>query len=72
MDLRAILMIAALVIATIFWMVVFIIFYHLTRFGIGTLPKKFSAAFLAGSVALFLWNASTYFSLDLVPLIKLL
>lgn len=36
----------------VYWGTVFIILYHLTRFGIGTQPKKFAAAFLFGSVIL--------------------
>jgi hypothetical protein len=37
----------------LYWAMVFIIFYHLTRFGIGTQPKRFAALFLLGSVLLF-------------------
>jgi hypothetical protein len=36
-----------------FWTFVFIIFYHLVRFGIGTQPKILSAVFIFGSFALF-------------------
>jgi hypothetical protein len=37
----------------IYWGMVFVIFYHLTRFGIGTQPKRFAAIFLLGSVLIF-------------------
>ncbi|MEX2013354.1 MAG: hypothetical protein WD897_00360 [Parcubacteria group bacterium] len=36
----------------IYWVIAFIILYHLSRFGIGVQPKKFAAAFLFGSVVL--------------------
>jgi len=35
-----------------YWLVAFTILYHLTRFGIGVQPKKFSAIFLLGSITL--------------------
>lgn len=35
-----------------YWVVAFIILYHLTRFGIGVQPKKFATMFLFGSVVL--------------------
>lgn len=37
----------------LYWFVAFIILYHLTRFGIGTQPKRFAATFLMGSVIIF-------------------
>ncbi|OHA96444.1 MAG: hypothetical protein A3D49_00955 [Candidatus Zambryskibacteria bacterium RIFCSPHIGHO2_02_FULL_43_37] len=37
----------------VFWGATFVIFYHLTRFGIGVQPKRFAAAFFLGSVVLF-------------------
>ncbi len=36
-----------------YWVLVFTIFYHLTRFGIGTFPKKIATIFLLGSVLFF-------------------
>ena len=36
----------------IYWGMVFIIIYHLTRFGIGVQPKKFAAIFMLGSLVL--------------------
>lgn len=33
-----------------YWIFVFVILYHLTRFGIGVQPKRFAAIFLLGSV----------------------
>ena len=36
----------------VYWVIIFIILYHLTRFGIGVQPKRFAAAFLLGSVVL--------------------
>ena len=37
----------------VFWLTAFVILYHLTRFGVGTMPKKLAALFLTGSVTLF-------------------
>lgn len=36
----------------VYWGMVFVILYHLTRFGIGVQPKRFAALFLFGSLAL--------------------
>lgn len=36
-----------------FWVVAFLIIYHLTRFGVGVQPKRLAAAFLLGSVLFF-------------------
>lgn len=36
----------------IYWGAVFVILYHLTRFGIGVLPKRIAAIFLFGSLVL--------------------
>ena len=36
----------------VYWGVVFIILYHLARFGIGVQPKRFAAIFLFGSIIL--------------------
>ena len=47
-----------------YWVVVFIILYHLTRFGIGTKPKKFAAIFLLGSVILFVLSLILYMNTD--------
>jgi len=48
-----------------YWIFNFIILYHLTRFGIGTQPKKFAAIFLLGSVTLFFVSAVLFAGLDL-------
>ncbi|MEI8061812.1 MAG: hypothetical protein WCG97_00750 [bacterium] len=37
---------------TIYWSFVFIVIYHLIRFGVGTLPKKIAVIFLAGGIML--------------------
>ena len=36
----------------IFWVISFVIIYHLTRFGIGVQPKRLAAIFLLGSLGL--------------------
>lgn len=54
----------------IYWIVAFVILYHLSRFGIGTQPKKFAAAFLFGSVALSAAAIILYMQTDLISLLQ--
>jgi hypothetical protein len=56
----------------VYWVAVFIILYHLTRFGIGVQPKRFVAIFLLGSVTLFCASVLAYMNLDISPLLNLL
>jgi hypothetical protein len=53
----------------VYWTVVFIILYHLTRFGVGVQPKKFAAVFLIGTVILFTVAISLYMNVDISKLI---
>jgi hypothetical protein len=62
---KLIIAIIVLVVIVAYWAFNFIVFYHLTRFGIGTQPKKFAAVFLLGSVILFFISATFFASLDL-------
>lgn len=64
MTLQLFASIVAGVISIIFWLTSFIILYHLTRFGIGTLPKKLSALFLIGAVGLFSISFLIYAGID--------
>jgi len=48
----------------LYWIFNFIILYHLTRFGIGTLPKKFAAIFLLGSIGLFFSSIVLFADID--------
>jgi hypothetical protein len=48
-----------------FWLVSFVILYHLSRFGVGVLPKKLSALFLVGALALFGWSIVAFTGLNL-------
>ncbi len=48
-----------------FWTAAFVIFYHLTRFGVGVVPKRLSAIFLIGSVFLFAAAVVLYQQVDL-------
>ena len=48
-----------------YWLMAFAIVYHLARFGIGTLPKKWSLIFLFGTVILFSASFILYLRLDL-------
>ena len=48
----------------IYWGVVFVILYHLTRFGIGTQPKRFAAIFFLGSIILFSLSIILYLNVD--------
>ena len=54
----------------IFWGAVFVILYHLTRFGVGTQPKRFAAVFFIGSVILFGASVILFANLDLASLIS--
>lgn len=47
-----------------YWIFNFIILYHLTRFGIGTQPKKLAAVFLLGSVTIFLVSTLLFTQID--------
>lgn len=53
----------------VFWVVAFIILYHLTRFGVGVQPKKFAAVFFFVSLALFCAALLLYANIDLSLLI---
>ena len=48
-----------------FWLFSFVVLYHLTRFGVGVLPKKLSVVFLIGAVSLFSWSIVCFVGLDL-------
>lgn len=47
----------------------FAILYHLSRFGIGTLPKRLSGLFLVGALLLFSASLALYLKLDLSTLL---
>jgi hypothetical protein len=49
----------------VYWIFNFLILYHLTRFGIGTQPKRFAAIFLLGSVTLFIISSLLFASVDI-------
>lgn len=53
-----------------FWLVAFIILYHLSRFGVGTLPKKLAALFLLGSLTLFTVSVIAYYNLNVNLLVR--
>ncbi len=53
MNIELVINLTVWVIFFIFWIVTFTTLYHLTRFGVGTLPKKLSALFLVGAVLIF-------------------
>ncbi len=48
----------------VYWIVNFIILYHLIRFGIGTQPKKIAALFLCGLIVLFFLSVLFFSSID--------
>lgn len=54
----------------IFWGSVFIILYHLTRFGIGVQPKRLAAVFFAGAIILFSLSVFLYTKVDFNSLLK--
>ena len=53
-----------------YWIVVFVILYHLTRFGIGVVPKRLAMMCLLGSVALFGISVAFFVNLDLSTILK--
>lgn len=59
---------AVVVIFIIFWITAFVILYHLTRFGVGTMPKKLSALFLIGAVLIFSTSVLLFSKLDLTAI----
>ncbi len=48
------------IVLLIYWVFNFIVLYHLTRFGIGTLPKKIALVFLLGNISLFFLSVIFY------------
>lgn len=56
----------------VYWIVVFLILYHLSRFGVGVQPKKFAAIFLFGTVVLFSFALAFYVNFDVRTLQKLI
>ena len=54
----------------LYWVVVFITLYHLTRFGIGVQPKRFAAIFLLGVVILFCVSIFAYVNVDINSLLN--
>lgn len=48
----------------LYWTNVFFIVYHLTRFGIGPVPKLFALVFLLGSILLFSLAVLVYGRVD--------
>ena len=54
----------------VYWGFNFIIIYHLTRFGIGTQPKKMAATFLMGAIIIFMFTVtiSSYIDFDNVQI----
>ena len=56
----------------IYWSIVFIILYHLTRFGIGVQPKRFAAVFLFGSIILFTASILLYANMNVGELMQMI
>lgn len=54
-----------LVALLLYWIFNFIILYHLSRFGIGTQPKKMAVIFFLGFVCLFFVSIMLFAGLDL-------
>ena len=52
MNLHIIINLVLVLFLLFYWMATFLLLYHLTRFGIGVQPKRFSALFLFGSLVL--------------------
>ena len=56
----------------IFWIGVFILLYHLLRFGIGLQPKKIALVFFLGSVVVFTITHTLYEAVDFDSLLETL
>ena len=54
----------------LFWIAVFVILYHLTRFGVGVQPKRLAAAFLLGALVFFCTNIFLFANLNIADIIK--
>lgn len=64
LNINLVLIALAAIIVLSFWVFVFIVFYHLVRFGIGTQPKILSAVFMFGSFALFFLSIFLFSNID--------
>lgn len=53
----------------IYWIFAFIILYHLTRFGVGTQPKKFAAIFLGGSLIFSSFAVAMFLEIEITKLL---
>lgn len=56
--------------STAYWIAVFTILYHLTRFGVGTQPKRLAAGFLVGALILFCAALILFIKLDFSTLLS--
>ena len=56
--------------STAFWIAVFTILYHLTRFGVGVQPKRLAAGFLVGALILFSASLILFIKLDFTTLLS--
>ncbi len=54
----------------LFWGAVFVVLYHLTRFGVGTQPKRFALVFFLGTVVLFGASLLLFANLDVKTLLS--
>ncbi len=61
---KIIFLLLALVATVIYWGFNFIVIYHLTRFGVGTQPKKMAAFFLMGAIIIFMFSITVFPYID--------
>lgn len=47
-----------------YWLLVFVILYHLVRFGVGTQPKKIAFIFFIGAIGLFFISVMIFAWID--------
>jgi hypothetical protein len=57
--------VSLVIVFLVYWVFSFIVFYHLIRFGIGTLPKKIATVYFMGSVVFFCIVFLLFVSVDL-------
>jgi hypothetical protein len=55
--------------STAYWIAVFTILYHLTRFGVGVQPKRLAAGFLVGALIIFSSSLVLFLKIDFNTLI---
>ena len=62
----------ALLVFVVYWVNVFLVIYHLTRFGIGVRPKVIALVFFMGAIVLFAVAAGLAYRVNLAAILTTL